>query len=372
MRKEGVLPSQMIIQMIEEGIVVGGEKENVNPASLDVSVCGDEVYRLGSNFLLRGNECVRDVLPYVDASKHHLSNPLEKGIVYLARIREKFNLSKLKDVYGFSNPKSSSGRTDVHVRLISDGVPRYDKIPRGYDGNLWMTILPNSFPVKIRDGERLAQIRFFDANTRLGKTELQLGFMSGLVFDKEGNRFSHMDLEANDNDESTILTADLSSKPIVGYECRGTNTIFDFSIFEQNSSVFFRPILNNETSDEAGQIILRRNCFYILSTNEYVRVPPTLSCVMMPMDERSGEFRAHYAGFIDPGWGYGIDGTKNGRPLTLEVRPFEDLCIRHGQPIAKIYFERMAEVPLKHYDELDTSHYQTQSGPALSKHFLST
>jgi len=370
MRKEGVLPSQTIIQMIDNGIIVGGEKGNVNPASLDVSVCGDEVYRLDSNFLLRDKECVRGVLPYVGVSKHNLSNPLEKGIVYLARVKETIHLSKLTGVYGFSNPKSSSGRVDVHVRLIADGVPRYDTIPRGgYNGNLWMTILPNSFPVKISDGERLAQIRFFDADTRLGETELNLGLMSGLVFDKDGNRFSQMYLAVNDNDESIILTADLSSKPIIGYECRGTNTIFDFSVLGQDSSMFFRPIPNDETNNGRGGIILRRNCFYILSVNEYVRVPPALSCVMMPMDERSGEFRAHYAGFIDPGWGYGIDGTKNGSPLTLEVRPFEDLCIRHGQPIAKIYFERMAEVPFHHYDELDTSHYRAQYGPELSKHF---
>ncbi|MBI2046400.1 MAG: 2'-deoxycytidine 5'-triphosphate deaminase [Parcubacteria group bacterium] len=369
MRKEGTLPSHTIIKMLEKGVIVDGKTENINPASIDISVCGDEVYRLGSNFLLRDNECVRDVLPHVGASKHNLSNPLEKGIVYLARVRESFHLSKLPGVYGFSNPKSSSGRTDIHVRLMADRVPRYDKIPRGYDGNLWMTILPNSFPVKIRDGERLAQVRFFDADTRLGKTELELGLMSGLVFDMDGKPFSYTDLKINDNDESVILTADLSSKPVVGYECRGTNTIFDFSVLEQDMRTFFHPILNNETSSKEGRIILRRNCFYILSTNEYVRVPPDLSCVMMPMDERSGEFRAHYAGFIDPGWGYGIDGVKNGRPLTLEVRPFEDLCIRHGQPIAKIYFERMSEEPSEHYDTLDTSHYRVQSGPVLSKQF---
>jgi dCTP deaminase len=115
-------------------------------------------------------------------------------------------------------------------------------------------------------------------------------------------------------------------------------------------------------------VYLKKGAFYILSTNEAVRVPPELACEMVPMDERSGEFRSHYAGFIDPGWGWGEKGEGKGRPLTLEVRPFEDLIVRHGQPIAKIKFERVNEVPVAAYDSMG-SNYIKQSGPKLAKHF---
>ena len=119
---------------------------------------------------------------------------------------------------------------------------------------------------------------------------------------------------------------------------------------------------------EDGALRLKRDKFYILSGAERVRIPPTLASEMVPMDERSGDFRSHYAGFLDPGWGWGQDGEGKGRPFTLEVRPFEDLVVRPGQPIAKIRFERMSEEPHFHYDT-KASNYLTQMGPKLGKQF---
>ncbi|MCD5381381.1 MAG: 2'-deoxycytidine 5'-triphosphate deaminase, partial [Candidatus Pacebacteria bacterium] len=120
---------------------------------------------------------------------------------------------------------------------------------------------------------------------------------------------------------------------------------------------------------EDGALRLERDKFYILSAAERVRIPADLASEMVPMDERSGDFRSHYAGFLDPGWGCGAEGEGEGRPFTLEVRPFEDLVVRSGQPIAKIRFEKMIETPDFHYDTKQ-SNYLVQSGPKLSKHFV--
>jgi dCTP deaminase len=161
-----------------------------------------------------------------------------------------------------------------------------------------------------------------------------------------------------------VLTA-LVEEGMCGYECIATpDQVIDVAnVAGYAGSDFFRPI---EITD--GALRLKRDKFYILSGAERVRIPPTLASEMMPMDERSGDFRSHYAGFLDPGWGWGTDGEGKGRPFTLEVRPFEDLVVRKGQPIAKIRFERMAEEPSFHYDT-KVSNYLTQSGPKLGKQF---
>jgi len=163
-----------------------------------------------------------------------------------------------------------------------------------------------------------------------------------------------------------ILTLGLDY-PIPGFEAVSTGEVIDLSLLKQyDPHDFFRPI-----SVSHGALNLAPNTFYILSTKEYVRVPKKFACEMAPMDERSGELRSHYAGFIDPGWGIGKDGKDKGRPLTLEVRSFDNgLIIRNHQPIAKVRYERMIESPSKHYGEMQ-SNYDEQIGPKLSKHFKS-
>lgn len=188
---------------------------------------------------------------------------------------------------------------------------------------------------------------------------------NGLVYDRlSGEKLSYTDLVTNDQDGAVVLTA-LVEDGLCGYECiAGPDDVIDVAnIAQYDSSQFFRPL-----TIERGALRLKRDRFYILSGAEAVRIPPTLASEMVPMDERSGDFRSHYAGFLDPGWGYGKDGEGKGRPFTLEVRPFEDLVIRAGQPIAKIRFERMAEIPDFHYDTKQ-SNYLIQSGPKLGKQF---
>ena len=154
------------------------------------------------------------------------------------------------------------------------------------------------------------------------------------------------------------------SADVLGYVGRPTREALDLAkIKHYSASRFFKPL-----KKVGSYVYLKKNEFYILSTSESVRVPPELACEMVPMDERSGEFRSHYAGFIDPGWGWGATGEGQGRPLTLEVRPFEDLIVRHHQPIAKIKFEKMAELPDTVYDALP-SNYLKQTGPKLAKQF---
>lgn len=352
------------MDMVRANFITGADEGNVKPSSLDLSL-SDEIYESEGVFQPRKEEAVRDVLKQVKPKKYSLDKPLVCGKVYIIRLNEKLALPQA--VYGFCNPKSTSGRLDVHVRLLADGTSRYDSIPRGFKGEMWVSVIPKTFPVKLYKGVSLNQLRFFNVDTRLSDLELEIAMARFKLLWRRDRKtpLKYEELKIRDNDNSLILTLDLEGEAL-GWESIASDNVIDLAhVGHYDSKKFFKPI-----KKKGGYIHLKKEAFYILSTREGVRVPPDLACEMVPMDERSGDFRSHYAGFIDPGWGWGKDGEGKGRPLTLEVRPFEDLIVRDGQPIAKIRFERLAELPDTTYDALD-SNYKVQEGPRLAKHFKS-
>lgn len=344
-KSKGAFPDSMLHRMAEAGFINGAKEHHIGPASLDLCI-SEEVYRVNGMFQPRMGETIRSLIARLDVRVHQVGTPFEREVVYLARLCESLKLPK--NVYGYCNPKSSTGRHDVHVRVLADGVPRYDAVtPAGFAGELWAVIVSRSYPIVIPLGEPLTQLRLFNAKTKLSEEEVEIAFSQWkLLHNLEGKPLSYDDVLIRDNDGSIILTLDLESS-VAGYECSGQQQILDFSRGKRayDGADFFEPI-----KVQGDRVYLRRGRFYILSTAEAVRVPPCFACEMVPMDARSGEFRAHYAGFIDPGWGYGADGGGKGRPLTLEVRPFEDLVIFKNHPIAKIKFEEMVTPPDVHYD----------------------
>lgn len=362
--QSGALPSQRLKELITEGAIQGASQAHVRPASLDLTI-SREVYRIEHVFLPRTSESVRAMLPALGAEQHHLMTPMECGVTYLARLNERFAFPD--EVYGLCNPKSTTGRNDIHVRVIADGTSRYDDLsPAGFHGEAWLVIRPRSYPVRIPADTPLAQARLFTADTRMDGSRMVEQFMHDpLLFDDTGASYSIETLPRHEKGELT-LTVDLST-PIVGYECLAPRSVLDLSEHNADLSKYFRPMMRGTREDNA--VVLKEGGFYILSSYERVRVPPTLACEMHPMDERYGDFRTHYAGFIDPGWGWGEAGEGLGRPLTLEVRPFENLVLRHRQPIALIGFEEMAAYPDTIYDALNSHYIDQQKGPRLAKQF---
>ena len=362
-KRLGVLPMQVIQQMTGDGLIIGSNKDNIQIASLDLSV-SEEIYRIEGIFQPRPGESIHEVLREISKSKHNICYPLEKGVMYIVKLKESLNLPD--QVYGYCNPKSSTGRNDVHVRVMADGVPRFDAAtPAGFEGGLWLVVSPKSFPVRIVEGLPLSQIRFFNYDTRFDELELQLKFEHDKLLWSSSRAYDYQDIKIKDSDGSIVLTINLEGD-IVGWECIGPSRVFDMSKIDYfNPEMFFRPLRAKN-----GTLLLKQNVFYILETRERLRVPPYLSSEMVPVDARAGEFRVHYAGYIDPGWGWGDNGDGCGRRLTLEVRPFEDILFRDRQPVAKVRFEFMAEIPEVNYDSSDKSSYiKEYDVPRLSKHF---
>jgi len=333
----------------------------IQPASIDLSLSA-EAYRLpGSTLPLKG-ERVRDLVEGLALEKLSLSSPtcLARHQVYLVRLRERCRLPA--GVEGYTNSKSSIGRVDLATRGLCDSNPRYDRIPDGYDGELWIELIPRSFDVVVQSGDLVNQAIFFRDRHVLDAAELRGRFEEQcLLFGGDG---APLDAAGSCHDGRLVMAADLEA-PVVGFVARPTHRPLVLGkVGYHRPNDFFAPI----SLPDHGLMFLEKDRFYILSTWERVAVPSDLACEMVPYDAAAGEFRAHYAGFFDPGWGI-FDGTVRGARAVLEVRPHaDDLILRHRQPICAMAFERLSEPCAELYGGRGNS-YALQDGPQLSKHF---
>ncbi len=359
MNKDGVLSKQELRKLFTDGHVTGVDEKYINPASIDLPL-SDEAYRLESIFLPLKNEKVRDLLPLVGARSHPLSEPLEVGVPYLIRVDGSWNLPST--MFGRTNPKSSTGRLGFFCRTIADNVSVYDTVVgTGVENEMWVLARPDYFPVIVSSGLAISQIRFSDGNPVLTSKQIESEDKNkGLIFNNNGERVSKKEVDSRSG--QILLTLRVGDG--MGWECRGTRKVLDMGKNgHYNPDDFFRQI-----NTKGAEYFLRKGNFYILSTEESVNVPPNLSAELMAIDTQLGEFRSHAAGYIDPGWGYGVDGEGRGRPITLEVIPQEDMLVRDGQSIARIQYEYMKEIPETVYDSA-ASNYTDQRTARLSKHF---
>lgn len=372
MRKLGAMPDHMLRRFLTCGYINGASPDNVQPASLDLTM-SDEVLQIDSIMLPRHDMFVtqlKNVLGGIRVRKNmgrrrrrstkgfHLA----KGVPYLVRLQEFLELPP--DIYGFTNPKSTTGRLDIHVRLVVDKTPRFDSVGRNYGGKLWALVVSRSFDIQVCEGTKLMQLRLFNGDTRIGQTELEIEMKSNpILWSRLGQPWDAGDISITDSDGSCLLTLDVES-PVIGWRAKRNAPEVDLAA---KGKLSVEKYFDRVVADH-GVVAFAPNLFHIFSTSQYVRIPPHLACEMRPMDEKSGEFRAHYAGYIDPGWGWGKEGEGRGRPLTLEIRPTEPLRIGKGLPVAKIGFERLETPPETPYDA-GTPTYSRQLGPQLARQF---
>lgn len=367
MKNLGVFPSQMIKKMIDAGEIKADAK-NIQPASIDLGI-SEEIYRMRGTFLPRRGEKIRDVIAAESIYRADLKNPLERGGVYLIRLNETLALPKEK--FAFASSKSSTGRVDLQTRLLVDGYPRFDTVPAGYQGELWLQIIPKSFLVRLSFGERLNQIRLFNCQARVEWQDMRAIYEKNqLLFDKKSNFIDPQEGVVKENGNRLVMNIDLEGEgegSIIGYKNIDHDKVLDFEKLGAHASEdFFEPI----RASKDKSLLLEKESFYIFCTKEAIRIPCDFSGEMIAYDISSGEFRSHYAGFFDPGFGYGENGEIRGRRAVLEVRSFDNNFIfRDGQPICQMSFEKLIEAADFIYSEKIGSHYANQSGPKLSKHF---
>ena len=356
----GVLPNQMITQMIADNRIAATREisaAQIQPASLDLRL-GTTAYRVRASFLAGHGERVSDRLKEFEMHRVDLSDGavLEKGCVYVVPLME--SLALPEDIQAVANAKSSTGRLDLLTRAITDGGTEFDRIAPGYHGPLYAEICPRSFSVLVRPGMRLNQIRFGDGQAVLDDDALralhaETPLVDGTAVIDEGLGFS-VDLRLPE----TTLVGD-RAKPHTG--------VIDLDLIDHYPPHEYWE----EVHCNNGQIILDPGAFYILVSREAVTIPPEYAAEMAPFLAMVGEFRVHYAGFFDPGFGHDAAGGAGSRGV-LEVRCHEaPFVLEHGQVVGRLVYERMAEVPTQLYGAGIASNYQGQ-GLKLSKHFRTT
>ncbi|MEM7524766.1 MAG: 2'-deoxycytidine 5'-triphosphate deaminase [Pseudomonadota bacterium] len=356
--RRGVLPSQTIKALWDDGAIAADAplaEGQIQPASLDLRL-GAKAYRVRASFLAGGGRRVMDRLE--DFAMHEVDlTPgavLETGCVYLAPLQERLALPG--DVSAVANAKSSTGRLDLFTRLITDRGVEFDTIDAGYDGPLYAEISPRTFSVLVRVGARLNQIRFRRGEAAYSDEELDFIHRSQALVDGEalidgGLGFS-VDLTPN-------------ADGIVGWRARSYTGLIDLDrIGHYDAAAFWEPL----RPLPSGDVILDPGAFYILVSREAVHVPPDCAAEMTPYLAVAGEFRVHYAGFFDPGFGHGPAGGAGSRGV-LEVRCHEaPFALEHGQVVGRLVYEPMAETPDILYGADLKSNYQGQ-GLKLAKQF---
>ncbi|MBI2818664.1 MAG: 2'-deoxycytidine 5'-triphosphate deaminase [Acidobacteria bacterium] len=360
-RGTGVFPSQRIQEFLATGRIrtrLPVEPKQIQPASLDLRL-GPIAYRVRASFLPGRAATVEEKVRELGMAEIDLRTGavFEKRCVYIVPLMEEWFLPE--DVSGKANPKSTTGRLDLFTRLITDFGTEFEKVPAGYKGKLYAEVVPRTFSVRLQAGMSLNQVRF----VRGKPAPLREDFTLGKLHEESPLAFSPDDRPAESPRLISIDLAGTSGTEVVGYKAKNHAPLIDLALVNHyNPSEFWEPI------QPTRRIILDPDDFYILVSKEKVSVPPHLAAEMVAYDPSIGEFRIHYAGFFDPGFGYAVEEGR-GTTAVLEVRSHEvPFVVEDGQVVGRLIYERLLETPEKIYGPKIGSSYQSQ-GLSLSKQF---
>ncbi len=356
----GIQPAETIAAFVADGTIRVErplDADQIQPASLDLRL-GRRAWRVRASFLPGPGRPVRERLDRIALHEIDLTREavLETGCVYIAELQESLFLPNA--VAASANPKSSTGRLDVFTRVITDGSREFDQIEAGYSGPLFAEISPRTFPVLVRTGSRLSQVRFRSGHSRLDDSALHaLHAHDRLVTSAQPSIQGGVAV--------SVDLAGFGEDGLLGYRAKRHTGLIDVDrIGGYRTADFWEPI----HADGTGSLILDPGQFYILASKEAVHVPPHTAAEMTPFDPLVGEFRVHYAGFFDPGFGHAGAGGEGSRAV-LEVRSHDvPFILEDGQIVGRLVYERMAHQPKVLYGAGAGSNYQAQS-LKLSKHF---
>jgi len=365
--QSGALASQHLREMISDSVIISEEAVDdaqIQPASIDLRL-GSKAYRVRSSFLPGKDRTVKQCLAEMAMHEFDLNSGavLEKSCVYIVPLQESLALPDYLSAAG--NPKSSTGRLDVFTRLITDNGVEFEQVPAGYQGQLYAEIAPLTFSVLVRKGSRLSQLRIRAGKASINDSQhLQL---------QESARLVDSELNESEIKNGIPVSVDLSGDPntgLIGFRAKRHSGVVDVdrpgALLAAN---YWEPLYTDENRQNHRQLILDPGEFYILVSKEAVHVPVNYAAEMVAYDTLVGEFRVHYAGFFDPGFG-APEADGGGARAVLEVRSFDvPFLLEHGQNVGRLVYETMLETPDKIYGQGMQSNYQAQ-GLKLSKHFI--
>ena len=336
-----VFPAQDIRRWGEDGLLQGYMARHVQPASLDAIVASDKVHVLPGVIKPLPGQPVQELLDTYGTHKFSIEDqPLLPRFHYLVQLTPGFKPAPTNIEV---SPKSSIGRLDLHVRTLVDGYPGFDVVPANYSGPMYAIISPNSFPVRLSPGTPLTQLRFMQPQSGPVLTRSQV----------------YRDNVVQPSNKLHLYLAD----GFVGYKAKQVCRPVDLDCYDHKVDDFWERIVVDN-----GRYLLKRGEFGIFMTHDKVSIDPKEAGVLHPLSVEGGDLRIHYAGFIDPGFGYSHPNN-----IVLEIRPYEDVYLQHGEAICHMRVDKLRDVPLVdgkpfNYDTHGTN-YQQQTTPRLSKFF---
>ena len=365
-RTTGILPSQEISNLIARGNISATpaiNPDHIQPASLDLRL-GDMAHRVRASFLPGPNSTVEAKIKELRMTRVDLTGApvFEKDCVYIIPLVEELNLPE--NISGKANPKSTTGRLDIFTRLITDYGTEFDRVPAGYKGKLYAEVVSRTFTVALRAGMRLSQLRFVQGNPVAGdRTIRELNQEEPLVYMDEEDSPGKAKLQRGLR--ITVNLEGAEPNEIIAYKAKRYAPAIELDKINFYPAEEFWEVRHQNANKN---LILEPGDFYILASRERVRVPPDFAAEMVPFDPADGEFRIHYAGFFDPGFGYGSSDIKGTRSV-LEVRAHEvPFLMEHGQLVGRLNYMPLLSRPNKIYGTNIGSSYQHQA-LTLSKQF---
>lgn len=364
----GVLPAQQLREVIANEWMVAGPwripSESVQPASVDLRL-GEHAWALRCSFLPDSDSTVEEKIEDIAFERIDLRDgaTLERDRPYLVPLIEELRLPV--QLRAKANPKSSTGRLDVFTRVLTDRNHRFDEIAGGYQGKLYLEIVPRTFAIRVKTGLALNQVRLMSGEARLSDAQLLALHEETPLLYRDAAPVGGSELSLGDG---LFLSLDVSgtSESIVGYRAKKNSLPIDLT---EVGALKWRDYWEPVHPEKGGRIVLEPEVFYLLLSAEGVSIPPSYAAEMLAYDPTAGELRTHYAGFFDPGFGFHRDSTAPGSRAALEVRARDvSFMVEHRQPVCKLAFERMAEEPDVLYGKDIGSNYQGQL-TMLSKHF---
>lgn len=365
--QEGVLPAQWLRKAIDEGIVYSRglppPDELVQPGSLDLRL-GEKAYRLRCSFLPEAEPVGAKLADYAMGEIDLRDGAVfERNRPYLVPLMEEVRLPP--ELRGKTNPKSSTGRLDIFTRVITDRGHRFDEVPAGYHGQLYLEVVSRSFTIRVKSGLALNQLRLLLGNPRCSDAEVRALHSREPLVMRRGRPSSAGKLALSDGLLLSIDLASAAAKNAV-YRAKKNSRLLDLTrTARYDATEFWEPV----ATEAERRLVLEPEEFYLLLSLEHVVIPPHYAAEMVPYDPTAGELRTHYAGFFDPGFGVRQSTGKQGTRAVLEVRAHDvPFMVEHGQRVCKLQFERMSESPTVLYGPAVGSSYADQE-LTLSKHF---
>ncbi|MFA6608597.1 MAG: 2'-deoxycytidine 5'-triphosphate deaminase [Candidatus Paceibacterota bacterium] len=362
----GVFSQQDLKDIVANGRVkplTGFSEKHIGPASIDITTTG-EAYRVDR--LLPpsqlANETVRYLLPKMGASKIDIGKAMEVGCTYVAKASIDINFPP--GIYGYLNAKSSSGRNFLFVRSLADGVHMFDCVDqrdKGYTGELWLVIQPLAYPIIFTDKECYNQLRVFNGDTRFKQKDLdELLLKKDLLYRRSQEPYNQGGLSLFTHDGSVLCTLHSPPEKMVGYKAKRTAKPLDLSSRDQDPKDYFEPVYAERfgSGKDEGVVCVEAGRYYLLSTNEMLKIPKVNTAELTALDPRLGFFFTHFAGFFDPGF----FGT-----ATLEVFAPHDEFLRHKKPLARFILEKMRKETVSY---AVSGNYSGQIETQLPKQFV--